>query len=162
MGVAAAGFLGAMVVFTWYGGIPGSASDGGLINGQYYFNWHDETYTQVSKQTWQLAYVLEQLATDATVEWMIGELEQELDEADEVQDNYRFAVALVLCNADPALLVPRRAKILKAASFPTELEQTLAQVIESSSWDWATAWREFERLGQELSLSGNGARDGAV
>lgn len=65
MGVAAAGFLGAMVVFTWYGGIPGSASDGGLINGQYYFNWHDETYTQVSRQTWQRAYVLEQLATRA-------------------------------------------------------------------------------------------------
>jgi HEAT repeat protein len=46
---------------------------------------------------------------------------------------------------------PRRDEILQTASFPAELEQNLTQVVESSSWDWATAWREFERLGQELA-----------
>jgi hypothetical protein len=60
--VAACGFLATILVFFAYGGIPGTASSGGLINGQYYFNWHDETYTQVAQQTWEQAWFLEQLS----------------------------------------------------------------------------------------------------
>jgi len=60
--VAACGAFATLLVFLSYGGIPGTASDGGLINGQYCFNWHDETYTQVSQQTWERAWFLEKLS----------------------------------------------------------------------------------------------------
>jgi hypothetical protein len=60
--VAAFGMLATIIVFTSYGMIPGTASDGGKSDGKYYFNWHDETYTEVSKQTWQRAWFFEQLS----------------------------------------------------------------------------------------------------
>jgi hypothetical protein len=60
--VAAIGFLGVLAVAFAYGGIPGTASEGGKTNGKYYFNWHDEIRTEVSEETWERAYFLEQLA----------------------------------------------------------------------------------------------------
>ena len=57
------GMVGTMVVFFSYGAIPGTALDGGIINGQYYFSYKDMTYTPVSKQTWEVANFLELLAT---------------------------------------------------------------------------------------------------
>ncbi len=56
------GMVGFMVVAFSFGGIPGMASNGGIINGQYYFSLHG-TDTAVSKLTWVCAYILEQLAT---------------------------------------------------------------------------------------------------
>jgi hypothetical protein len=60
--VAACGFFATILVFFAYGGIPGTASDGGLINGEYYFKWHDDTYTRVPKETWERAWFLEHLS----------------------------------------------------------------------------------------------------
>lgn len=60
--VAVWGLFATILVTFAYGGIPGTASGGGLMNGQYYFNWHDETYTQVTQQTWERAWFLEQLS----------------------------------------------------------------------------------------------------
>ncbi len=103
------------------------------------------------KRTFSLLRDAERLAqNDATVEWLIAELDQEFDEADVTQDNYRFALGLILCNADPAFLAPREDAILAAEGFPEELEESLAQVLEAASWDWETTWQEFERLGQTL------------
>ena len=62
------GMVGFMVVAFSFGGIPGMASHGGIINGQYYFNSHG-TYTAVSKLTWVCAYILEQLATRSMWVW---------------------------------------------------------------------------------------------
>ena len=60
--VGAGGLVTTTLVSFAYGDIPGTASDGGLINGQYYFNWHDEKYTLVTQQTWKRAWFLEQLS----------------------------------------------------------------------------------------------------
>ena len=60
--VSGFGFLSMVAVFFSNAAIPGTASEGGNIGGKYYFNWHDETYTEVSKQTWERAYFVEQLA----------------------------------------------------------------------------------------------------
>lgn len=104
------------------------------------------------EQAYRLLRDAERLTqTDATVEWMIAELDQEFDESDLMQDNYRFALGLALCSADPTLLACRHDVIHNAVSFPVELEEPLAEIIEMSSWDWRTAWQEFEQLGQKLS-----------
>lgn len=60
--VVAVGLLATLAVFFCFGGIPGTATAGGNIDGNYYFNWHDQTYTEVSKETWERAFFLEQLA----------------------------------------------------------------------------------------------------
>jgi hypothetical protein len=59
---AACGMGATILVDAHFGTIPGTASDGGKINGRYYFNWHDEKYTQVPKETWERARFLEQLS----------------------------------------------------------------------------------------------------
>jgi hypothetical protein len=60
--VATFGFFGVLVATFAYGNIPGTASEGGKTDGKYYFNWHDEIRTEVSEQTWERAYFVEQLA----------------------------------------------------------------------------------------------------
>ena len=38
--------------------------------------------------------------TESTINWLIGQLHRDLDLASIDNDNYRFAIALVLCDAD--------------------------------------------------------------
>ena len=60
--IAGIGMLSTIIVSAYYSMIPGTASDGGNINGKYYFNWHDQTYTEVPQLAWERAWFLEQMS----------------------------------------------------------------------------------------------------
>ena len=81
--------------------------------------------------------------TEATVEWLIAELRRQYDLSDIEQDNHRFAVAIILSEADPQLLAPREKEILALATFPERLREPLHDRIDMASWPWK---RTFEAL----------------
>jgi hypothetical protein len=60
--VSACGMGATILVDARYASIPGTASDGGMINGDFYFNSHDQQYTQVPRETWERAWFMEQLS----------------------------------------------------------------------------------------------------
>ena len=61
--VGLVGFGATMAVDFAFAFIPGRASDGGFRNGEYLFNWHDTTYTPVSKEICERAWFLEQTSS---------------------------------------------------------------------------------------------------
>jgi len=96
--------------------------------------------------------------TPATVDWLLGELRRPyaLHEIDE--DNYRFAVALILCRAPAALLRERRGDMAALPMFPEQLRAHLDQRLEMLSWDWERAWIALEALGRRTMRSGRFTR----
>ena len=85
--------------------------------------------------------------TPATLQWCMAELRRDYDLKDIGQDNYHFAVALILCEAAPRLLVPVREQILALPAFPAQLQERLFFQTDTASWDWATGWRALEAWG---------------
>lgn len=85
--------------------------------------------------------------TPPTVEWLINQLRRDYDLQDVREDNHRFAVALVLYEADPELLVNRHDEIMALPAFPVELRGPLDERLRLHFADWPTLWMEFERLG---------------
>lgn len=94
------------------------------------------------------------LQTEPTIEWLMEELRREYDEEDLQQDNYRFAIAVLLCRASPDLLASRESEILALPAFPPPLHQPLTERIEMFSWDWERAWQALERFGIKTRLQG--------
>ena len=81
--------------------------------------------------------------TEPTVEWLMGELRRQYNTADVNDDNYRYAVAMALTEADPQLLAPMEAGVLALPAFPEPLRAPLHERIEMASWNWE---RLFEAL----------------
>lgn len=59
--------------------------------------------------------------SDASINWLIAQMHRDLDLASIDNDNYRFAVALTLCDCDPVLIAHRESEIRTAPLFPREL-----------------------------------------
>ena len=49
--------------------------------------------------------------TPLTIQWLANELRQDFNVEDVGDDNYHFAIAILLCEADPELLVGRHREI---------------------------------------------------
>jgi hypothetical protein len=92
--------------------------------------------------------------TEPTIDWLVNELRADYDFADIEDDNYRSAIALILLNADPELLVPRHADIVAAPAFPEALRGPLDERLRLHRWDWATTWHAFQNFGRTLMLRG--------
>jgi hypothetical protein len=85
--------------------------------------------------------------TEATVEWLIAELRREYDLANIEQDNHRFAVAIILSEADPQLIAPREKEILSLKNFPVRLREPLHDRIDMASWPWERAYEALMNFG---------------
>lgn len=90
--------------------------------------------------------------TDQTIDWLLRELRRDdLDLEDVRHDNYRFAIGLIVCEADPGLVAKRHREITETPLFPVELSTSLREVCEAASWDWGRVWQEFLGFSSELS-----------
>ncbi len=100
--------------------------------------------------------------TPASVDWLIGELRRDYALDDLVDDNHRFAAALVLCQARPELLLGRQGELAGLAAFPDPLRVPLAERLDMLSWDWNRSWTALEALGQatlrKAALTANDVR----
>lgn len=81
--------------------------------------------------------------TESTINWLIGQLHRDLDLASIDNDNYRFAIALVLCDADPMLIANHESEIREAPLFPRQLYKPLAEAAIAASWNWDVTWKKF-------------------
>ena len=90
--------------------------------------------------------------TEFTINWLIGQLHRsDLDLASVDNDNYRFAVALVLCDAEPSLIAHREPEIRKAPLFPRELDKRIVEIVLAASWNWEVTWKKFLECADKLS-----------
>jgi hypothetical protein len=88
--------------------------------------------------------------TAATLDWLMAELDQPLDVADVAEDNYRFALALLLLQAEPTLLVPRHKAIIALRNFPEQLAAPLDRRLRLSLLEWPALWQELEAFGRRV------------
>ena len=84
--------------------------------------------------------------TEATIHWLAGELSKDWNLDDVGNDNYCFAVALILNQARPDLL---RADMVDLPCFPEELRDGFLERLEMASWDWDRGWAALEAFGEE-------------
>ncbi len=90
--------------------------------------------------------------TDQTIDWLITELRREdLDLEDVRHDNYRFAIGLVICEANPGLVAKRHREITETPLFPAELSKSFEEVCQAAAWDWDRTWQEFLVFNRKLS-----------
>jgi len=88
--------------------------------------------------------------TPATLRWLMDELSRSYDVDEVGQDNYRCAVAFILCKVAPRLLVPLEAEILGLPAFPRQLRDDLSLQVERASWDWPTGWQALQAWGKTV------------
>ena len=81
--------------------------------------------------------------TGETISWVIEELQ---NPAAERYENYIFNLNRVLCDADPALLLPRESEILETCRLYGRLRNRLCRRLELISWDEAACWRRLEQI----------------
>lgn len=91
--------------------------------------------------------------TEETLDWLLGELRRDYDLRDVRQDNYRFAVGLVVLAVPLDLVVQRSGEILKCPAFANELRPALQELVEIASWDWKTAWVAFTAFGEHVATT---------
>jgi hypothetical protein len=84
--------------------------------------------------------------TEETVKWLTAELGKDWHLDSVNNDNYCFAVALILCQTHTALLDPMMAEL---RCFPEELKDRFLKRLEMASWDWQRGWSALEELGRE-------------
>jgi hypothetical protein len=87
--------------------------------------------------------------TSATVDWLATELGKDWDLDDIAADNYRFTLALILCEA-PVELLRLRPELRDLPCFPEELDELLEDRLDMDRWSTAVLWTEFEELGLSL------------
>jgi hypothetical protein len=83
--------------------------------------------------------------TDASIDWVIAELN---DERSDQYESYVMNLSMVLLQADPVLLVPRENAVLAARHFLPARQAAFTEPLRMLSWDAATCWRELEALCQ--------------
>jgi uncharacterized protein YchJ len=81
--------------------------------------------------------------TAVTISWVIKELQAP---ASKGYENYAFNLIRVLCNADPALLLPRKSEILETCGLSDELKDRFGQRLQLTSWDQADCWQRLEQI----------------
>lgn len=112
-----------------------------------------ETYGR--EKAFRVLRAAESLAqTQATVEWLIRELRRGYDLADLDEDNYRFAIALILYHAAPEVTLQRKGFIIALPMFPDELRAPVDERLDMLSWDWDRGWAALEALGQDTMRRG--------
>jgi HEAT repeat protein len=84
--------------------------------------------------------------TEETIAWVINELN---DPQTDQYENYVHNLSMVLVQADPALLLPRKSAVLDARHFLAELRQPAIERLDMLSWDFATCWRKLEEFCEE-------------
>jgi hypothetical protein len=89
--------------------------------------------------------------TEPTVTWLMDELRHEFDQSDVGQDNYRFAISLILREANPVLIGRQCQAILSLPAFPDELRASLEERVEMAVLDWPARWQAFTRFAHELN-----------
>ena len=89
--------------------------------------------------------------TEETLKWLTAELGKDWHLEDVGDDNYCFAIALILCQTHTALLAPAMADL---PCFPEELEDRFLKRLEMASWDWETGWSALEALGRDAREHG--------
>ena len=88
--------------------------------------------------------------TEATLDWLMSELRRDYDLNDIGQDNYRFAIGLVVLAAPLDLLALRKREILDCPAFAKELRPALQELVDMVSWHWQITWDAFTRLCERL------------
>jgi hypothetical protein len=83
-----------------------------------------------------------------TIDWLIGELHRGYNFDDVAQDNYRFAVSLILAQSSPPLLWKRFSDIFSAPAFPEQLYERLHQRLDMFDWDWDRGWSALLEFGK--------------
>jgi hypothetical protein len=81
--------------------------------------------------------------TEETLTWVVAELNDQRCEQDE---EYAYDLSMILVQADPALLMPRKSSIDEARHFAPDLRDPLEERLQMMSWDAAIGWLELERL----------------
>ena len=107
------------------------------------------------------AFTLLRIADDLpqspeSVDWLIGELNHDLDMTEVVWDNYAFAIGLLLQNCDPQLLIPRRAEILQSRLLHSELAAEIEDQIDAAGLDWQGCWNRLEESCSGLEIDSFG------
>jgi hypothetical protein len=88
--------------------------------------------------------------TETSFNWLLNELQSDFGLTDVDQDNYRFAVCLVLLSAPLELLVEQKNIVLNCPNFAPELVPGLDELVTMAAWDWETGWKAFTGLVREL------------
>ena len=86
--------------------------------------------------------------TGMTIDWLIGELHRGYNFDDVAQDNYRFAVSLILAQSPPPLLWKRFSDIISAPAFPEQLYESLHERLDMFDWDWDRGWWALLEFGK--------------
>jgi hypothetical protein len=84
------------------------------------------------------------------LDWLVSELRRDYDLSDVGQDNYRFAISLVVLTAPLDQLARRSSEILDCPALAEELRPALQELVETASWDWQVSWEAFTRFGDKL------------
>jgi hypothetical protein len=84
--------------------------------------------------------------TETSIGWLTGQLGGALDPSGVADDNFRYAVALILCKADPELLLAGHAEAGQLRWFPQRLAARFGRRLAMHSWDWDTGWRALLQL----------------
>lgn len=93
--------------------------------------------------------------TQATVDWLLNGLRQDYALEDVEDDNYRFAIALILYGAPPDVLLQRQAELAALPMFPDQLRGPLDERLDMLSWDWNRGWAALEAFGQNTMRKGS-------
>ena len=102
------------------------------------------------KNSFRILRTAERIAqTPLTIQWLMNELRRDFDIKDVKEDNYRFAIAILLYESDPGLLIERKEEILAMPSFPDQLKGLLDDRLSMHSWDWRKGWEQLEEWGQD-------------
>jgi hypothetical protein len=88
--------------------------------------------------------------SEATIDWMMAEIDRPLDLSNVAEFNYCFSLALIIVHADPALLAPRYKAILALRNFPKQLAVRLDRRLRYWFLQWPALWFELEEYGRRL------------
>ena len=103
-----------------------------------------ETYGR--REAFLYVHMLAHLAqTEATVEWVVQELNREEDKAED-HDTFFPTLSRILCNADPQLLLPRANAIKQAPGFLKDLVPEFEERLHLATWDADRCWKELEDI----------------
>ena len=96
--------------------------------------------------------------TKATTKWLLDELSGGWDWENVAEDNYRFAIGLILAKTDLEQLAEPADDIANSLDFPDELKEGLFERLAMQSRGWEEGWEEFEALGRETMERGDFTR----
>ncbi len=96
--------------------------------------------------------------TKATMKWLLDELSSGLDWENVVEDNYGFAIGLILAKADLEQLAESADDILSSPDFPDELKEGLVERLGMEFQEWEEGWAELETLGRVTMERGESTR----